>query len=1322
MTSLNPAAVELLETFLQRRTFFTCLLEADGSTHKQTLIDHTGFSQPTVDKVLDELSDWDLVESSTDGVAPTVLATLVQDVHQTLDRDLTTITGSDDEPLWPTAEGRRELLQLVANRLDVLESVGETPQEKRDLVAALDASRSTVNRAVRKLETAGIVGRTANGYAVTPAGRRVVHRYHTAVSTIGDVFDARSVLVALPRDSPVRPALLAGASSEGTADAPPYHLPTGVRERITSAERVRIYLPVLAAPRLLDCGLQRVVRHDATLELLTTPATFETLTADFPGPLATMVAAGGTFSTAVVDTDAVNAPSFGLVLAETGATTTVSVLVHGDRGTILGTIHNESDAAVEWGDDCYASVSEGADELTDDLRELTPAAEASQRVGSGTVYDAERVAREAEGFVRLTPEYFARRAPSPPTVAWRTGFGLADVHAGYALDREATRDGNRFDFADDLVSRLRDGTDHALLGAPGSGKSTVCKSVACRWYEQGIGPVFYRTSDSGATFDSTARVREHLRTAEGDGHVLVVVEDAVRADANAIFRVMQSFSGSENVTFLLDARASEWNDHDTLATDVPREAYHRETIETVTVPSLDAPERERVVRQFERATGHEFGSAVRDELRDEASVASDAERATATDDASELLPLVHRLVMHADPLTVYDVETPTTLVEDVRRTCQDLYEDDELVFDVCLLATLLDVAGIGVRPALLSALADEGTADEIDAVRVALSELDGRVVFETETNAITETAPYRTVHERWSALFLDQYLELTSESAARRRAGRCLTALLALADDETKRNRIAAAFADAPSVERIETAPEKWAEATVERLFDVGLRRSGLAPLFGRTDDSHLELPEACSLSTAADCTLWRAKMARQRGVLNEADEEYEALSGVVGDADAEDSWAKRLRGQQLHGRGTVAWRRSEFDAAESYYRRAIDYYRETDDGRRRARVRMDLGLVSMTNGDYETAETAFDRSRTLYHEFGDVRGEALALANLAGIVSRTETLETAIEQYQRALDCSDALDDYRIEVNCLQGIGRAVAFRGDLDRATSYCTRALERCRERGIRDFEAYSLAQLGLIRRIRGDFERAEEYHRRCLDIRQEIGDRRGEAWSLATLGTFARERGAFDAAVEYCTKSREICLEIDDRVTEADGLTELGAIAHAQGNLDTAEERASSGLDRYEEAGNRFGAATSHRLLGRVACDRDRFETAEDHLRQSLDAFEDMGYRYEVARTLAVLGDLDHERGNSEAARERLNEAVERFREIGAVRDAVRTCDRLAAVCESMDELDAALERCESGSTLAEDVEFFESPSSLEERRIRIATRLDDDDGNRLAEKR
>ncbi|WP_215414208.1 hypothetical protein, partial [Escherichia coli] len=59
------------------------------------------------------------------------------------------------------------------------------------------------------------------------------------------------------------------------------------------------------------------------------------------------------------------------------------------------------------------------------------------------VSNTERVKHEAEGFVQLTPAYFAPRAPVPPVTAWRTGFDLVDVHAGYAIDREYEHDDTR---------------------------------------------------------------------------------------------------------------------------------------------------------------------------------------------------------------------------------------------------------------------------------------------------------------------------------------------------------------------------------------------------------------------------------------------------------------------------------------------------------------------------------------------------------------------------------------------------------------------------------------------------------------------------------------------------------------------------------------------------------------------------------------------------------------------------------------------------------------------------------------------------------------
>jgi tetratricopeptide (TPR) repeat protein/predicted transcriptional regulator len=1321
--STNPAAEELLATLAKRRAVLTCLVEAEESIPKQTLIDHVGLSQPTVDKVLDELRDWGVIESNSDGITPTLLGTLVWTTSCMFDQRLTEIAtvDKDDIPLWSTTAERQEVREVVANRVKILEHVKTTPRDKRNLLTNLDASRSTVNRAIRELEVVGLVTRTAAGYTTTAAGRQATDQYRTAVETVDDILSKRNILDALPHDYPLHPALLADAAVERAADTMPYHPLEDVRERIAAAERVRVCLPVLPTPQLLDWCHRGIVQEGLSVELLTSPDLFETLTAEFPGPLATMAGDKEDSCTAcVADIAPTGLPPFGIVLAETDESTTVSVIAYDKEHTIQSMIHNDTVSAVQWAEDCYARARDNATDVTDDLHDIVPTEQASVIGGLSTVSNTERVAREAEGFVKLTPEYFTQRTPAPPMTSWRTGFDLVDVHTGYAIDREVEHDGIRHNLTDNLVECLRKSTNHAILGPPGSGKSTVCKSVACRWYEQGIGPVFFRASGTRATFTSPTVLREQLRVATTNGHVLVVVEDAVRAEANAIFRVMQAFRGNGNVTFLLDARTGEWDDPKMLPTDAGLEAYRNEAIETVTVPTLDAQERERFVRQFEQTTNYELDSAAAHRFQESETIAAaqtqDSERASAADGTSDLLLFLHRMVMHADPLAIYDTNTPTTLVEEIQRFYEDLQESGDLALDVGVLVNLLNAAGIGVHPDLVCALAVDEDERGIDAVRDILSSLEGRVLFgRKEDTGIG--ASYRTVHEAWSSLFLDHLLETTTEQAASRRFGRAITALLALADEEARRDRIRGAFmGDSPAIKHIADAPDEWVDTTVEQLFGLGLRRRNLAPLFGKTNNSFINLPDICSQSVKVDCTKWRGNMATEAGDFDRAAHEYESLADLAADIETTDpEWATTLYGKRLHGLGLVAYHKGEIDSAEAYYTSAVDHYRDAGKKLEVARTHANLGNVAYTRGNLETAETYYQQSLDMFRKLEHPQSEGPLLANLGEISMILGELGTAVDYYEQCLTICREVNDRRRKAICFINLGKIDAHRGNLDTGADYCTQALNLVRELGSSDWEAESLVNLGRISQTRGDFKTTETYYRRSLDIRQKIGDKKGEVRSLTALGSLAYERGAFDTAMEHCMTSCEISQKISYPLGEARSLTVLGEIAHDRRDLGIAEERARDGLSMHQEIGHSLGAAICRRLLGLIARDRTEFTTAENYLTQVLTDVREMGYRYEEARTLAALGTLARRKDTLGRTRERFGDALELYHEIGAIRDSIETGEQLAAVCETRDDLDAALGHCETAYELALNTEFTEPPASLTERRDRLDNRCSDDSG-------
>lgn len=78
----------------------------------------------------------------------------------------------------------RETVEVLVRRMDVVERVRDRPMEKPALVEALDASRSTVDRAVRDLETHGLIAYTDDGYTTSTLGELVAAKFFDLARTV----------------------------------------------------------------------------------------------------------------------------------------------------------------------------------------------------------------------------------------------------------------------------------------------------------------------------------------------------------------------------------------------------------------------------------------------------------------------------------------------------------------------------------------------------------------------------------------------------------------------------------------------------------------------------------------------------------------------------------------------------------------------------------------------------------------------------------------------------------------------------------------------------------------------------------------------------------------------------------------------------------------------------------------------------------------------------------------------------------------------------------------------------------------------------------
>lgn len=261
-----------------------------------------------------------------------------------------------EQPARLRGEGSRELVSVLARRRELLAELAAGDREKADLVAACSCSRSTVNRAVRDLETLGVVERREGGYGLTLAGRLLVEGFTDLAGAMADVVGAGDLLEALSPEAPVDARLVRGASVIRSREPAPTRPLDRAVALVESADRVRGFARAVTRPRFPRLLRDRV-REGLDAELVYEGRLVDEYLADRTELLGEMVAHG-------FRAFRVPALPFGLLVTEDGEAEHVCVAVYGENAELRGVIYNDSSPAVAWARECYAAYREEATEIT----------------------------------------------------------------------------------------------------------------------------------------------------------------------------------------------------------------------------------------------------------------------------------------------------------------------------------------------------------------------------------------------------------------------------------------------------------------------------------------------------------------------------------------------------------------------------------------------------------------------------------------------------------------------------------------------------------------------------------------------------------------------------------------------------------------------------------------------------------------------------------------------------------------------------------------------------------------------------------------------
>lgn len=240
---------------------------------------------------------------------------------------------------------RSELLGVVDRRADLLRALGRTPTPKNELEDDLDVSRSTIDRGIRELEERALVERDNGGYRRTLSGRLALREYERFHERIRGLRESGNLLAAVDANADFDAAMLAGATVVEQARTTPHRPIEELYGIVKSATEVRAFAPVVHSQQIDTYRTK--ISDGMEAELVLTGEVIERLLAEHAEAFEDTVD-----SERVGLWEAADDLPYSLALAETPDGPRAVVMVYDDRG-VLGCIHNDDPAAVEWARERY---------------------------------------------------------------------------------------------------------------------------------------------------------------------------------------------------------------------------------------------------------------------------------------------------------------------------------------------------------------------------------------------------------------------------------------------------------------------------------------------------------------------------------------------------------------------------------------------------------------------------------------------------------------------------------------------------------------------------------------------------------------------------------------------------------------------------------------------------------------------------------------------------------------------------------------------------------------------------------------------------------
>ncbi len=320
-----------------------------------------------------------------------------------------------------------------------------------------------------------------------------------------------------------------------------------------------------------------------------------------------------------------------------------------------------------------------------------------------------------------------------------------------------------------------------------------------------------------------------------------------------------------------------------------------------------------------------------------------------------------------------------------------------------------------------------------------------------------------------------------------------------------------------------------------------------------------------------------------------------------------EDPWQKA---QILRNFGAAYWGMTEMPKATDFLNQALALRKLLHDRTGQADTLLYLGYVNHAVKDVSAAERYYQKSCDLFRESENPRGIALALTSLADLSNLLGERQRAMDYFHQSLKIFETIGELSGRYMVLRGMAILYADLGENDKALKHYLTALALVRKAKDMAIEGEILDRVSAIYRDLGDFKTALQYSQQAVKVNRSLPSDLGEAYALSNLAQTLEALEKQEEALESYARALELSQKRGDQFLEGHLLNALGHLHHRSGQLQKALDYYRQALSLQEKANDSVRMPGTLYNLARAELDGGNLDLAIQYAGQGLEITESL----------------------------------------------------------------------------------------------------------------